>query len=183
MARCASLTRPIDQVVYRCAAPRHATSDHLLSGEGSRKYGGRWNPIGIHAAYTSLDYQTAFSESIEAKAREGLPPWEALPLVIVAINVGLSRVLDLTEPVVGAILDPLGFTWARMADDDWCFWVESDDPTQGLTLEVGRLAHETLIQGLIVPSNPVIGGKNLVIFPDHCPPRSLSIINVDGLPK
>lgn len=39
---------------FRSTTPKYATETDLLTGEGSKRYGGRWNPPGIAVIYASL---------------------------------------------------------------------------------------------------------------------------------
>ena len=183
MARCLTLARPLATIVYRCSTVERANKLDFLSGVGAKLHGGRWNPLDIRTAYTSLDWHTAFEESVAAKVSNGLPIWAALPLVIASAEVSLDRVLDLTAPEVIQILDPLGFTLARMLADPWRTRIESRGAQRGITIEIGRIAYGASTQGLIVPSKPQPTGKNLAIFPDHCDLNSLAIINVGRLPR
>jgi RES domain-containing protein len=51
-------------VVFRSSEPTYATKDNLLTGQGSRKYGGRWNPPASFATvYAAISDATALAES------------------------------------------------------------------------------------------------------------------------
>src|SRR5437870_6910515 len=63
MRRARRLAAPWSGVVYRATSPHYASSRDLVSGEGARLHGGRWNAPGTFAAvYASLDPQTAMAE-------------------------------------------------------------------------------------------------------------------------
>lgn len=50
-------------VVYRLQQIKYAqTRDDILSGEGARRFGGRWNPVGVALVYTSATPELAHSE-------------------------------------------------------------------------------------------------------------------------
>lgn len=50
-------------VVYRLQKAEYARSkDDILSGEGARRFGGRWNPVGVALVYTSATPELAHSE-------------------------------------------------------------------------------------------------------------------------
>jgi RES domain-containing protein len=83
--------------IYRSAAPKYANSTDLLSGEGSRRNGARWNPVGVAAIYGSLTPQTALEESLAHANYYRLPVHAAMPRTFVAIEFSLELVLDLTE--------------------------------------------------------------------------------------
>ncbi len=182
LAECARFARPFEGIVYRFASMRRANRADLLSGNGSSIHGQRWNPRGIPTVYASLDEVTSIRETFEAQRANGLPIANATPAVLTAIRVTLDRVLDLADPAVRRVLDPLGFTPTRMVDEPWRLRLDSGGLDRGLTIEIGRIAAGLDLQGLVVPSRPNPGGSNLVIFPNHCPADALRVINVDQLP-
>jgi hypothetical protein len=59
--------------IYRSVAPKYANSLDLLSGEGSRRNGARWNPIGVATVYGSFTPQTALEETLAHANYYGLP--------------------------------------------------------------------------------------------------------------
>jgi RES domain-containing protein len=91
----------LSDVVFRCAEPTYATEGDLLTGDGSRKNGGRWNPPSSFATvYTAFSDATALAEAKANHLYYGLDPADALPRVIVAVNVKLAKVLDLTDGII-----------------------------------------------------------------------------------
>ncbi len=105
------------EVVFRCSEPTYATKDDLLTGEGSRKHGGRWNPPSSFATvYAAFSDATALAEAKAHFLYYGLDPADALPRTIVAVDVKLARVLDLTN---GTVRKTLCMSATRMRDDDW----------------------------------------------------------------
>jgi RES domain-containing protein len=54
----------LDITGYRSATPQYAREPDLLTGEGSRLHGGRWNPPGIAAVYASFAPETAMEEML-----------------------------------------------------------------------------------------------------------------------
>src|ERR1700691_4999896 len=81
-------------VFFRCTEPTYATEGDLLTGEGSRKNGGRWNPPSSFATvYVAFSDATALAETKANHLYYGLDPAEALPRVIVAVHVKLAKVL------------------------------------------------------------------------------------------
>ena len=62
--RLSSRAGKLSGTVYRSCDPKYATSADLLSGRGSRLYGGRWNPIGVTSIYGSFDPETAMAETL-----------------------------------------------------------------------------------------------------------------------
>jgi RES domain-containing protein len=71
--------RPLVMTTYRSTAPKYATETDLRTGEGSRQYGGRWNPIGIAVVYASLTPETAMAEALAQNRYYGLPIEDAMP--------------------------------------------------------------------------------------------------------
>ena len=64
LAKLATESKPFDSVVYRSSTPQYAKETDLLTGEGSRRFGGRWNPIGTAVVYAALTPETAMAESL-----------------------------------------------------------------------------------------------------------------------
>ena len=62
--RLQNVARPWCGIVYRSATPRYATTGEVLTGQGSRGTGGRWNPAGLAAVYASLAPETALAEAL-----------------------------------------------------------------------------------------------------------------------
>ena len=105
------------EVVFRCSEPTYATKDDLLTGEGSRKHGGRWNPPSSFATvYAAFSDAIALAETKAHFLYYGLDPTDALPRMIVAVDVRLARVLDLTD---GTVRKTLGVSATRMRGNDW----------------------------------------------------------------
>src|SRR5436190_1308461 len=79
---------------YRVASVLRSNQEDLISGEGSRIWGGRWNPAGsFPTTYLSLDHDTAMAEYLAQNRRQGLPDHAAMPAVTVGVNLNLERVL------------------------------------------------------------------------------------------
>jgi len=53
--------------VFRSATPRYARAGDMVTGLGSARMGGRWNPPGsFPTVYASLEPEAAMSESLAA---------------------------------------------------------------------------------------------------------------------
>ena len=74
----------------------------VLSGEGARHHGGRWNPPGLAALYGSLTETTALEECKANDRYYGVT--NRSPRLLVAIEAQLNRVLDLTSPATRRLL-------------------------------------------------------------------------------
>ncbi|MFS3137347.1 RES family NAD+ phosphorylase [Gluconacetobacter sacchari] len=124
--------------VFRAHNPRWSFTP--LSGDGAARHGGRFNPVGTAALYTSLRMETAWLE-----AQQGFP-FKPQPLTICAFDVDCEPVLDLTD-LSG--LHDLGFSPATLA----CPWEDLAD--QGKTPPSWELAKTLMardVAGVIVPS-------------------------------
>lgn len=124
--------------VYRAHHPKWAFAPD--SGEGARLTGGRFNPPGMAALYTSLRPETAWLEAQQAF------PFKAQPMTICAYAVDCEDVLDLTEP---AGLRDQGITTADLA----CAW--KDLATRGISPPTWLLADrlgKAGVAGIVVPS-------------------------------
>jgi RES domain-containing protein len=163
---------------YRAVGTEYANKRDLLSGEGTKRFGGRWTPPGSFAtAHASLDVKTAVAESLGTQQQYGIAVDAQLPLTLVAIDVILQKMIDLTDDT---ILRELGLTRQRLLR---CPWRESmDKGREALTQAIGRLAFEAGLEALFVPSAQARKGKNLVVFPDSLhKTSSLTIQNVGKL--
>ena len=173
------LAVPWAGTVYRNATVRYSTAAELLTGEGSRQFGGRWNPPGIRAVYASFAPQTAMAEALSNFSYYGFDIADSMPRVFVAIRVSLVAVLDLTE---GATRQRLGVSSQRMSADDWRKM--QHDGLQSLTQMVGRAAHTAGLRGFLVSSSTGATGRNIVWFPDNLGPHDqIAICRADELPR
>ena len=109
-------TTTVRRQVFRAHNPRWSFSP--LSGEGAARFGGRFNPVGTAALYTSLRMETAWIE-----AQQGFS-FKPQPLTICAYEVHCRDILDLTDP---AILDKTGVRTAELA----CAWEDHSRPGFG----------------------------------------------------
>ena len=121
-----------------------ANEEDIASGEGSRIWGGRWNPPGLfRVVYLCMDHATAMEEYLAQNRRNGLPDHGAMPAVTIGVALKLERVLDLTRLEAQ---NRLGLNSTDMT-------VGSHDPSplEYLTQAVGRIAWSEGYQGLVVP--------------------------------
>jgi RES domain-containing protein len=161
ITRLATHAGPLCAVVFRSSEPTYATKEDLLTGEGGRKHGGRWNPPASFATvYAACTDGTALAETKANHVYYGLDPADALPRTIVTVDVKLAKVLDLTD---GAIRKTLGVSATRMRGDDWRKL--SRRGAESLTQAIGRAAYDGGLEALIVPACD--GGRNVVWFPGN----------------
>ena len=177
LSNCLSLASPFQGDACRTASPKYATPAKLQDGAGAKKWGGRWNPPGVSAAYFSLELETAMAEMTERHRRGGIPLSQMRPRVIVSARLRLQRVLDLRDHDVrqrlGVALNDLLQEWKNKNDGD----------EETVSQAIGRLAEAAGLEGLVVPSVAAApqAGSNLVVFPDNVS-AWLEIYHQDELP-
>jgi RES domain-containing protein len=163
---------------FRSTAVRYASRDDLLTGQGAKSAGGRWNPAGGFATvYTSLTPETALAEYLAHYRYFGWPLSSAMPYVMVGLEITLQKVLDLTD---GRVRSSLGVSEARMLDTRW----RKAGTHESLTQAIGRCAFEAELEAILVPSSAALGEVNLVVFPGNLltPGSWIKIINREELP-
>jgi RES domain-containing protein len=140
----------------------------LLSGEGVRRHGGRWNPPGIFAAvYASLTPETALAEALGRFREYGIAVADAMPRVLTALEIEVQALADLTCP---RARQALRFSKRRMRSEPWRRATE--EGREAVTQAIGRAAFEQGLEGLLVFSAPDPAGRNLVLFPERLRPGS-----------
>lgn len=180
LSRCEPFAEKWAGYVYRSASPEYANRDDLITGAGAKKMGGRWNlRESFHTVYASLDFETATAEAMDHYRRFRIPEHAALPRVFAALEVRLTRALDLRR---GPVRSALKVSAERLTDEEW--WKLQKRGKEAITQALGRLAWHAKWQALIVPSAARSGGANLIIFPANLePPGSwLKIHKPDDLP-
>ncbi len=95
-----------DGKLYRALNPVYAREP--LSGEGAKLYGGRFNPKGIPALYTSLSVLTALREANQVGNLQ--------PTTLVSYDAEIDGIFDSREE---AALAALGMDAAALADPTW----------------------------------------------------------------
>ena len=142
-----------------------------LSGEGARRFGGRFNARGVAALYTAMDPMTALREASQV----GQP---LNPTLLVCYEADLTPVFDATD---AQALMGQGMTPSDLAADDWRLRMDKGlAPTQAF-------ANRLIAQGfcaMIVPSfarNVAPGARNVVLWrwSDSLPAR-LAVIDPEG---
>jgi RES domain-containing protein len=156
------MASPFAQTLFRSATPAYATESDFKTGEGSRLYGGRWNPVGIAVIYASLSPETAMAETLAHCRYYGFPPQSAMPRTFVALHVQLSAVIDLTA---GAVRQRLRVSEQRMLEADWRS--EMAAGREPITQRLGRAGHAAGLEGLLVRSAADRRGMNLLVFLDN----------------
>ncbi len=160
--------------VYRAHNPRWAFSPD--SGQGAASTGGRFNPVGMPAFYTSLRFETAWLEAQQAF------PFKAQPMTLCAYEVGCEDLLDLTD---AATLAANGIDAADLA----CPWKHYS--TSGIKPPSWEITERLLAAGtagVLVPSfaKGAVAAYVNVVFWDWAPdpPHQVRVIDDDGrLPR
>jgi RES domain-containing protein len=166
-------------VLYRACDPIYANINDLLTGEGSRTYGGRWNRPGeIATVYLAHSVEGAIGESLGLPSHYGFDPANRLPLTLVAIDVKLEIVVDFTD---AGLRKSLGVTLAAILECDWRNENASD--REALPQAIGRAAFELGAHGIVVPSAVKRTFRNLNVFPANLSPTShMTIRRSEKLP-
>jgi RES domain-containing protein len=160
--------------VYRAHHPRWAFQPS--SGRGAALHGGRFNPKGTEALYSSRRLETAWIE-----AQQGFP-FKAQPITICAYEVDCADVLDLTDAAERA---RQGVTWQDLA----CPWESL--ASRGLTppsWSLARNLRERGVAGILVPSfapGAGVADVNAVFWRwSDNPPHQVRVLDDDGrLPR
>lgn len=102
----------LSRLVYRAHNPRWAFRPD--SGKGAALHGGRFNPVGTEALYTSLRPETAWLEAQQAF------PFKAQPMTVCAYEVDCEDIADLTDAAslarFGIAREDLSCAWEDIAD-------------------------------------------------------------------
>jgi RES domain-containing protein len=143
----------LQAVVYRALNPVWVGDP--LSGEGARRYGGRFNPRGLAALYCTLDPVTAVREVSQI----GQP---LQPTILVSFQADIDPVFDATDP---AALAGQGTTPEMLAANDWRIHMTEgrEAPTQSLA----RRLHDAGFAGMLAPSYARLAppqARNLILW-------------------
>jgi RES domain len=148
-------------VTFRSVELEHANPDEILSGEGSRRFGGRWNaPETFPVIYSSTRPGTAIEEAFQLASDYDLSPEDLKPRITCGIEWDLARVIDLTQSKLPAWLKLK--TW--MQED---FLHINDSGFETLCQSFGRAARNSMISAILCLSARVEDGVNLVVFRDR----------------
>lgn len=147
---------------FRSATPRYSQEADLVAGEGSREFGGRWNPPGLAAVYASNTPETAMKETLAQARYYGWSEHDVMPRTFVAVSFNLKRVLNLTD---GDVRRKLAVSKKRIIETDWR--AEMNAGKVPLTQLLGQAAAEIGLEGLLAPSAAEPSGWNIVAFPHN----------------
>ncbi len=154
------------QLLWRAYVPRWAHAP--LSGEGARRFGGRWNPVGSPAIYAARELSTAWAEYNQGFVQH--------PALIIQIELGGASLADLTAADVMS-------QWKIAPDIHRCNW--RDDLGKGRNPKTYDIRERLLAQGfdgVIYPSTMSPGGSCVVLWRWNEPDApSLRAIDPEGL--
>jgi RES domain-containing protein len=154
--------------LYRALNPIYAREP--LSGRGAQLYGGRFNPKGTLALYTSLSVMTALREANQVGNLQ--------PTTLVSYDAQIERVFDCRDE---AALQARGMDAAALADPGWRdqMKIEGQARTQAFA---GRLMAEDY-EALLVRSFASGAGPddlNLVLWRWNDGSSRLTLIDDEG---
>jgi RES domain-containing protein len=162
IAESSQLLRPWQGVAYRVTTLDYPSPKSILLGQGSLLHGGRWNAIGsFRAVYGSTADTVAVAESRATADYANIPLPFATPRLLVAIELALQAVLDLTR---ASIRERLGITSNELRAEDWR--KVQEEGRESFTQVIGRAVFSNKGEGLLVPSARVPAGVNVVYFPE-----------------
>lgn len=145
--------------VYRIQKDKHR--DTILTGEGARLNGGRWNVAGHPLVYTSSSMELALLET--TVHFDGSPPSDLPPYIMVTIEVPDSFV---------GYLDP------DSLPKDWQLY--DDYPAEELDAFLQEAFRQTESLALAVPSViiPQSAGRNILFNPLDLNMNKVNIIDI-----
>jgi RES domain-containing protein len=157
------LFRPWKGAAYRVTTLDYPNPKTILLGQGSFLHGGRWNAIGaFRAVYGSTEDTVAVAESRATADYTGVPWPLRTPRLLVAIELSLEAILDLTDI---SVRKTLSLTIDGLKEEDWRKTQERGG--ESLTQAIGRAVFISGGEGLLVPSARVAGGVNVVFLPEN----------------
>lgn len=180
-----NLTKARDEVFlpwsgdsWRFQDAKYPHPEEILSGEGSRFRGGRWNRKRHNrAVYGSVDAETAVKEVTAWSRKLGLK--FRAPQIFVAIGLDLSEAVDLTDNDTRKIV---GVSLKSILNDDW--EASQASGQESLCQALGRAVFTVGGEAIIAPSSAAKNGVNIAYFPENRKPGSrVAIYKKDVLEK
>ena len=157
----ASLGRLRGTGLSRAGYRNQASGFNARSGEGARRFGGRFNPANsFPVLYLCTTQQCVSAELSRQAQRQGIGVEDLLPRELWEVTAELSRVLDLTDEHV---LGVLGVDSIDLLRDDHRF-----------TQSLGESAHEQGFQA--IRSRSATGVDDIVaVFPENLADAALYV--------
>ena len=137
--------------VFRITKKKYSSD---ISGKGAELFGGRWNPIGTPALYTSQNRALAILELLVHTPKEIVPPNQTL------------LTIEIPKELEGKLfsIDKLQDDWNSLQTNEWT-------QTEGL-----RYFKELNALGIIIPSALISLEKNIVLNPSHEDYQQIKIV-------
>lgn len=158
-----SAFQPCRATLYRYVNPLFHKRPDILNGKGGLVASGRWNLKGrFPVSYTSLSPETALAESLAHARYFSLPLHQALPKVLIALQIDLNITLDLR---VGKLRQRLRLSEKTATTTDWIY--ENQNGKTAITQAWGNAIYQVGAEALIAPSSADSSGVNVMIFPDN----------------
>jgi RES domain-containing protein len=168
--------QPWSGMFFRFQTVDFPAAKDVLSGEGARMRGGRWNQPGFATIYGSITDTTALEE---CKANDRYYGVETKsPRLLVAIEAQLVGMLDLTA---AGIRRTLGVTLKELAAEDWRKLLQAGQESSSQAL--GRAASATGASGLRARSAAVAQGINVAVFPGAHRSDRMKVVEGDKLDR
>lgn len=145
--------------VYRIQKDKYG--DTILTGEGARLNGGRWNLAGNPLVYTSSSMELALLET--TVHFDGTPPYDLPPYILVTIQLPERSVV---------YLDPAALP------KDWGLY--DDYPSEELNTFLQAEFRRTGSLGLAIPSViiPHSAGRNILLNPVDSKMKEVKIVDI-----
>ncbi|MFG0244194.1 MAG: RES family NAD+ phosphorylase [Phycisphaerales bacterium JB054] len=150
------------ETVFRAARPECSELPDLISGNGSKLTGSRWNaPDTIRVLHASDSPESAVGEALATYRHFGVPVPSDLHLVVRGIDVDARQFLDLRH---GEIRQAIRVSEDRLLATVW--EEENAAGREAISQAVGRAASAAGFCGLIAPSAAVPDATNTAVFVD-----------------
>jgi RES domain-containing protein len=164
--------KPYKDRCVRSVEIAHGLPDEVISGEGTRKNGGRFVPAGVRAVYASLDEATATAEVTARKARLGG-----------RAQISIHDYPRLTYIIAVEIDTCVDFRSVDTSSDLGRALKAALDPADlQVSQQIGQYLMSKGVQGSIFPS-AVAPGANVVAFLDANPAPIVAIANREDVDK
>jgi len=162
--------------LFRFQAVDFFAPKDMLSGDGARWRGGRWNPPGLATLYGSTTDITALEECKANDRYYGVTTKS--PRLLVAIEAQTTRMLDLTNADTRRALD---VTLKELGAEDWRKLLAAGK--ESFTQALGRAVAAAGGSGLLARSAALPRGVNVVIFPGARAADRLEVVESAKLEK
>lgn len=152
--------------LFRALNPIYAREP--LSGRGAQLYGGRFNPAGLPAIYTSLSVMTALREANQVGNLQ--------PTTLVSFDAEIEAVVDTHDE---RSLAAHGMSPAGLADAAWrdAMRTRGEAPTQAFARRLIAAGHNGLLVRSFAPGADA-ADMNLVLWRwSGAPPTRLTLID------